>query len=70
VLDKVQSMPKTKRLMSHEFQQPSVKALREKADLGPEVSDEEFLLRFAMEDKEVDAMLAAGPAKTRYDMDT
>jgi hypothetical protein len=27
------------------------------------------LLRFAMEDKEVNAMLAAGPAKTSYEMD-
>jgi oxaloacetate decarboxylase alpha subunit len=69
VLEKVQGMPKTKRLMSQEFPQPSVKELRNQTGLGPDVSDEEFLLRFALEDKEVNAMLAAGPAKTSYDMD-
>jgi len=29
--------------------------------LGPSVSEEEFLLRYVMSNKEVDEMLAAGP---------
>jgi hypothetical protein len=34
--------------------------------IGPKVSDEEFLLRYSMSDREVDEMLAAGPMKTTY----
>ncbi|MBL7211839.1 MAG: hypothetical protein ISS61_05620 [Desulfobacteraceae bacterium] len=59
VLDKIYNWPKTKKIMEQEFPQPSVKELRKQMELGPEVSDEEFLLRFAMGDDEVDKMLTA-----------
>ena len=39
---------------------------RKQMGIGPEVSDEEFLLRYALHDDEVNAMLAAGPIKTSY----
>jgi oxaloacetate decarboxylase alpha subunit len=59
VLDKVSSLPKTKKLMNEEFPQPSVKEIRKQMGIGSGVSDEEFLLRYALGDAEVDAMLAA-----------
>jgi oxaloacetate decarboxylase alpha subunit len=59
VLDKVRSLPKTKKLMNEEFPQPSVKEIRKQMVIGPGVSDEEFLLRHALGDDEVDVMLAA-----------
>ena len=59
VLDKISSLPKTKKLMQESFPQPSVKEIRKKMGMGPEVSDEEFLLRYAMSENEVNAMLAA-----------
>jgi pyruvate/oxaloacetate carboxyltransferase len=59
VLDKVRNLPKTKKLMNEEFPQPSVKEIRKQMGIGPGVSDEEFLLRYALGDAEVDAMLAA-----------
>jgi len=37
--------------------------------LKPEISDEEFLLRAVMPAEEVDAMLAAGPARRHYNPD-
>jgi len=37
---------------------------------GTRVSDEELVLRFGMPGAEVDAMVAAGPAVTRYNPDT
>jgi oxaloacetate decarboxylase alpha subunit len=60
VLDKISRLPKTKKLMQESFPQPSVKEIRKKMGLGPRVSDEEFLLRYALSEKEVNAMLAAG----------
>jgi oxaloacetate decarboxylase alpha subunit len=59
VLDKVRSLPKTKKLMNEEFPQPSVKEIRKQMGVGSGLSDEEFLLRYALGDAEVDAMLAA-----------
>jgi len=59
VMDKVRSLPKTKKLMNEEFPQPSVKEIRKQMGIGPGVSDEEFLLRYALGDDEVDLMLAA-----------
>ena len=59
VLDKVRSLPKTKKLMNEEFPQPSVKEIRKQMGIGSGLSDEEFLLRYALGDAEVDAMLAA-----------
>jgi hypothetical protein len=37
-----------------------VKEIRKQMGIGLTVSDEEFLLRYSMKDKEVDEMLAAG----------
>jgi len=64
VLERIASQPKAKEIFGSEFPQPSVKELRKEMGLGPEVSDEEFLLRFVLTQKEVDEMLAAGPIKT------
>lgn len=66
VLDKVTGLPRAKEFVNKEFPQPSIKELRQQIRVGPGVSDEEFLLRFAMSDREVDSMLAAGPIKTQY----
>ena len=44
---------------------PSLAELRQR--LGVHLSDEEFLLRATMPAGQVDAMLAAGPAKRHYD---
>jgi oxaloacetate decarboxylase alpha subunit len=66
VLDKISNSPKAKEIFGKEFSQPSLSELRQQLGMGPNVSDEEFLLRYAMTDKEVDEMLAAGPAKTTY----
>jgi oxaloacetate decarboxylase alpha subunit len=59
ILDKISSLPKTKKLMQESFPQPSVKEIRKKMGMGPEVSGEEFLLRYALSENEVNAMLAA-----------
>lgn len=59
VLDKIASLPKTKKLMDQEFPQPSVKEIRKQMGIGPGVSDEEFLLRYALGDDEVNTMLQA-----------
>jgi len=61
VLDKITSMPKTKKLMAAEFSQPSVSEIRQQLGIGLNVSDEEFLLRYAINKDDVDAMVAAGP---------
>ena len=64
VLERIASQPKAKEIFGSEFPQPSVKELRKEMGLEPEVSDEEFLLRFVLTQKGVDEMLAAGPIKT------
>lgn len=66
ILDRITCLPRAKDIFNKEFPQPSVKELRQQIGVGPEVSDEEFLLRFAMTVREVDDMLAAGPIKLRY----
>lgn len=66
VLAKIMSARKAKEKFRNEFPQSSISELRQELGLAPNVSDEEFLLRYAMPDKEVDEMLAAGPAKTTY----
>jgi oxaloacetate decarboxylase alpha subunit len=58
IYDKITSLPKTRKLMSQEFPQPSAKDIRNQMGIGPDVSDEEFLLRYALGDNEVDAMLS------------
>ena len=66
VLDKITSQLRAKEFLNKELAQPTVKEIRKQMGIGPEVSDEEFLLRYSMSDKEVDEMLSAGPMKTTY----
>lgn len=66
VLDKIVNQPLAKDIFGAELPQPSIAELRREMGLGPDVSDEEFLLRYTMTDKEVDRMLAAGPIKAWY----
>jgi oxaloacetate decarboxylase alpha subunit len=66
VLDKITSHLRAKEFLNKEFAQPSVEEIRQQMGIGPQVSDEEFLLRYSMSDREVDEMLAAGPVKTTY----
>jgi oxaloacetate decarboxylase alpha subunit len=66
VLDKINSQLRAREFLNKEFAQPTVKEIRKQMGIGPEVSDEEFLLRYSMSDQEVDDMLAAGPTKTTY----
>src|SRR5215469_4924120 len=64
VMDRIDSLPRTREL-SHEPGMPPLQELRRK--IGPELSDEEFLLRATMPAGQVDAMKAAGPASEIYD---
>jgi len=66
LLDKITSLPRAKEFLNKEVAQPTVKEIRKQMGIGPGVSDEEFLLRYSMSDREVDEMLAAGPMKTTY----
>jgi oxaloacetate decarboxylase alpha subunit len=66
VLDKITNQLRAKEFLNKELAQPTVKEIRKQMGIGPEVSDEEFLLRYSMSDKEVDEMLSAGPMKTTY----
>jgi oxaloacetate decarboxylase alpha subunit len=61
VLDKIYRLPKAKKILEEEFPQPSVAEIRRHMGIGPKVSDEEFLLRYALSEDEVNAMLAADP---------
>ena len=66
VMDRIESLPRTRELR----QQPDMPPLRElRQRIGPELSDEEFLLRATMPAGQVDAMKAAGPAQKTYDPD-
>jgi oxaloacetate decarboxylase alpha subunit len=66
VMDRIESLPRTRELR----QQPGMAPLRElRRRIGPELSDEEFLLRATMPTGQVDAMKAAGPARLSYDPD-
>jgi oxaloacetate decarboxylase alpha subunit len=64
VMDKITSLPQAKSIMKDELVEPSMEELRQK--VGVKYSDEEFLIRLALTDKEVDNMLAAGPINTEY----
>jgi len=66
VMDRIESLPRTRELRS-EPDMPPVTELRKK--IGPQLSDEEFLLRATMPAGQVDAMKAAGPATRHYDPD-
>jgi oxaloacetate decarboxylase alpha subunit len=66
VLDKITGHLRAKEFLNKELAQPTIKEIRQQMGIGPEVSDEEFLLRYSMSAREVDEMLAAGPMKTTY----
>ncbi len=66
IMDRIESLPRTRELR----QQPGMPPLAElRKRIGPELSDEEFLLRATMPAGQVDAMKAAGPAEQKYDPD-
>lgn len=62
VLDQIASQPRWKLFEQWERPSPSLAELR--AQLGRSLSDEELILRSLVPDREVDAMLAAGPLRT------
>jgi len=65
VLDKIMSLPEAKQYIHWEIPRPSIGTLREQYGLN--ASDDELLLRIlCQEQKDVEAMNAAGPAKTSY----
>jgi oxaloacetate decarboxylase alpha subunit len=64
VMDRIESLPRTQELRA----EPSMASLEElRRQLGVGLSDEEFLLRATMPVSQVDAMIAAGPARRDYD---
>ena len=63
VMDRIEALPRTRELRA-EPGMPPLAELRKK--IGPELSDEEFLLRATMPAGQVDAMKAAGPASQIY----
>lgn len=64
VMSRIESLPRTRELRA-EPEMASLAELRQR--LGGHLTDEEFLLRATMPAGQVDAMLAAGPAKRCYD---
>jgi oxaloacetate decarboxylase alpha subunit len=66
VKDRILSRPRAKELVE-EPPPTSPEELRKR--FAPGISDDEFLLRAAMPAEEVDAMLAAGPARRHYNPD-
>ncbi len=66
VLDRIDSLPRTRELRE-EPGMPPLAELRRR--IGPELSDEEFLLRATMPCEQVDAMKAAEPAPQTYNPD-
>jgi len=66
VMDRIESLPRTRELRE-EPGMPPLPELRQR--IGPELSDEEFLLRATMPAGQVDTMKAAGPAQKTYDPD-
>jgi oxaloacetate decarboxylase alpha subunit len=67
VMERIESLPRTRELRA-EPSMPPVEELRRR--IGAQLSDEEFLLRATMPAGQVDAMLAAAPAKRFYDPST
>jgi oxaloacetate decarboxylase alpha subunit len=66
VMDHIDRLPRTRELR----QEPVMPPLGElRRRIGPELSDEEFLLRATMPAEQVDAMKAAGPAAQTYNPD-
>ena len=66
VKDRILSRPRAKEIMA-EPTAPTLSELRKRFPSG--ISDEEFLLRATMPAEEVNAMVAAGPAKRHYNLD-
>ncbi len=68
VADRILSSPRARELAS-EPPPPSVRELRRRlqGQLGRRIDDEELLLRANMPGDQVDAMIAAGPARRHYD---
>ncbi len=66
VMDRIESSPRTRELR-HESGMPPLPELRRR--IGPELTDEEFLLRATMPAGQVDAMNQAGPAERIYNPD-
>ena len=63
VMERIESLPRTRELRA----EPGMASLEElRGRLGRRSSDEEFLLRATMPGGQVDAMLAAGPARRHY----
>lgn len=67
VKDRILSRQRAKEIMA-EPPAPTLSELRKRFPAG--ISDEEFLLRATMPAEEVNAMVAAGPAKRHYNPDT
>jgi oxaloacetate decarboxylase alpha subunit len=67
VLDKVLGRPRAAELAG---EPPPLDVAELRQRFGARISDEELALRFGMPGPEVDAMIAAGPAVTRYNPDT
>src|SRR5271170_1618175 len=67
VMQRIESLPRTGELRMEPSMAP-VEELRHR--IGAQLSDEEFLLRASMPAGQVDAMLAAAPAKRLYDPST
>jgi len=63
VMDMIAAAPKAKEFFNQEFPQKSIKELRQEMGVGASMSDEEFLLRYSMTEKEVEDMLANERAK-------
>jgi oxaloacetate decarboxylase (Na+ extruding) subunit alpha len=64
VANRIESLPRTRELR----EEPSMPPLPElRRRIGPELSDEEFLLRATMPAGQVDLMKVAGPAQQTYD---
>jgi len=66
VMDRIDSLPRTRELRN-EPGMPPLEELRKR--IGPELSDEEFLLRATMPGGQVDAMKRAGSPAQTYDPD-
>ncbi len=66
VKDRILSRPRAKELAA---EPPPMPPEEMRKRFTPGISDDEFLLRAAMPAEEVDAMFAAGPARTHYNPD-
>jgi oxaloacetate decarboxylase (Na+ extruding) subunit alpha len=63
VMERIESLPRTRELRAEPLM-ASLDELRRR--FGKDLSDEEFLLRATMPGGQVDAMVAAGPARRHY----